>query len=120
MHDKQLSEIVKKSPKKTLESLEKEKQLVRDKYDMEFAPIIGNLERVVYVYSVMQASYAVLSGWLVMKAFTAWLEQKGVNPEERMRYYHLYLYGNVLSLFGGLAAGAIGLAISKALSQVMG
>jgi hypothetical protein len=113
MHDKQLGEIVKKSPNKTLESVEKEKQAVRDRYDMEFAPIIGSLERVLYVYCVMQGAYALLSGWLVMKAFTAWLEQKGVNPAERMRYYHLYLYGNILSLFGGLAAGAIGLAVYK-------
>lgn len=86
---------------------------IRSHFDMNFAPIIGILERIVYIAGIMfGGAYVLISGWLVMKAFNAWLmttELADPRTKGRMAYYHLYLYGNALSLIAGLVLGFIGL-----------
>jgi hypothetical protein len=128
-------------------------------FDMESAPLIGKVERILYIFGIMfTGAYAIISGWLVLKAFNTWLEGlelAGVpaNPAaaatapattqgqqdpadyqrerdrlqeernrlkaDRMSYYHLYLYGNALSLLTGLALGVIGLQIRMALPDLL-
>ena len=88
------------------------KDEITSHFDMTFAPIIGILERIIYIAGIMFGAYVLISGWLVMKAFNAWLmttELEGPRAKERMAYYHLYLYGNALSLITGLVLGFIGL-----------
>ena len=80
---------------------------------MTSAPIIGILERIIYIIGIMfGGAFALISGWLVMKAFNTWLqteELKAHPTEVRMAYYHQYLYGNALSLIAGVVLGFIGL-----------
>jgi hypothetical protein len=120
LHQRQFSRIVEKSRDKTLGGIEDEEKALGRHFDMEFAGTIGKAERIVYVFSVMYGNaFAVLSGWLVMKAFTKWLERKDMDETRLMRYYYLYLYGNLLSLLGGLSLGALGLAIQKVLLRCL-
>jgi hypothetical protein len=101
-------------------NLQKESKEVQDHFDMAFAPTIGKLERVLYIYAIMYApggsAFAIISGWLVMKAFSVWLER----TDARMRPYHLYLYGNALSLLAGLALGSIGLMLYRIILRLLG
>jgi uncharacterized metal-binding protein len=89
---------------------------IEEHFAMESAPLIGTIERVIYVFGIMFAgAYALISGWLVLKAFSAWLQGSELQPNPirgRMAYYHLYLYGNALSLMTGLALGFVGLQLS--------
>jgi len=77
-------------------------------HDLPFAAIIGNLERVLYIYGVVTSQYAVISGWLVMKAFFLWIRSGGPSDSRLdIRHYFVYLYGSGLSLIAGLALGQI-------------
>lgn len=85
-------------------------------FDMRFAGLIGKTERILYVYSVMLNQFSLLGGWLVMKAFFGWLTKPRSNPRDGLPYYHLYLYGNALSILCGLLCGSIGDCVRTAIS----
>ena len=88
--------------------------LILDHFDLPFAATIGCIERIIYVFAVITPAYDLIIGWLIMKAFYEWL--KGPDEEQKLPlravvFYHLYLFGNAISLMAGLAAGVIGAVI---------
>jgi hypothetical protein len=138
LHDRRMNREIEGNENLTGIQRKEKKEALLSHFDLEFAGTIGKLERIVYIFSVMYgAAFAVLSGWLVMKAFTTWLEKQDPNedlppapatagtppsapPADKatmMRIYHLYLYGNVLSLLSGLGLGALGVAVAKILPK---
>ncbi len=114
-------------------SAEDEYKLIKKHFDMELAPLIGKVERVIYVFGIMfGGAFALISGWLVLKAFAAWVGEirRPETPENvttsvektsapRLAYYHLYLYGNALSLLAGLALGLVGLHLTVYLPHLL-
>jgi len=106
-------------------------------FDLPTASLIGKLERILYVFGIMfGGAFAIISGWLVLKAFNTWLEvfeqtqpgplgtsqnaagkaaeQQAANDKKlsRMIYYHLYLVGNAMSLMMGITLGFLGLQLA--------
>ena len=86
---------------------------LRAEFDLRFAGIVGGLERVLYIYSVMRGELALAAGWLVLKAFFPlnYIDRppdKHVLPE-RMKRYHIYILCNGLSLLVGIACGTLAL-----------
>lgn len=88
---------------------------ILETFDLDFAQEIGTLERTFYVFSVISGQYALLAGWLVMKAFFAWIQIPAntkinlPNPSEwQMLMYHSYLWGSGRSLMFGMLCGIIG------------
>jgi hypothetical protein len=82
-------------------------------FDPKFAGIVGGLERVFYIYSVMRGELALVAGWLVLKAFFPlnYIHQPpdGHVLAARMRRYHIYILASGLSLLMGLACGTLAL-----------
>ncbi len=75
---------------------------------------IGGLERSLYIFAVMADQNALITGWLVMKAFFGRIstEMGTVPPDQNRRdlhliYYTNYLIVNLLFLLIGLAIGII-------------
>src|SRR5258708_15295229 len=64
-------------------------------FDPKFASIVGNLERVLYIFSVMRGELALAAGWLVLKAFFPWNYIEDPPDRhvlaERMKRYHIYI-----------------------------
>jgi hypothetical protein len=48
---------------------------LQDHFDLDTASLIGKLERILYVFGIMfGGAFAIISGWIVLKAFNTWLE----------------------------------------------
>jgi hypothetical protein len=79
------------------------------------APVLGGLERCLYVFSVLADKYEVIAGWLVMKAFFGWIqfrhhrtrshEERAKEGHDVLGRYNGFLILNLLSLFVGLSFG---------------
>lgn len=96
-------------PKDTQEA-DKEQQIgdLMEIFDLPGAALVGILERVIYIFSVMGDHYELAGGWIIMKSFTMWLESPLVKKDQKMKLYHNYIVGSALSLLAGVACGEIG------------
>jgi hypothetical protein len=57
-------------------------QQIHDHFDLGSAAIIGMIERIFYIFAIMfGGAFAVMSGWLVLKAFNTWLEGFEIRSE---------------------------------------
>ena len=66
------------------------------------APIVGGLERVLYVFAVMSGKYEVITGWLVMKAFSGGSDRDGADGRRELRpamKYRIHITGLFLVPF---------------------
>lgn len=127
-------------PDKIEDAAEAEYKIIFKHFDLDTAARIGKWERVIYVFGVMfgGGAWSLISGWLVLKAFNGWLEGMEISKPtseaanlplptvtasaavaadasskaNRMIYYHLYLFGNALSLMAGVALGFVGLQLA--------
>jgi hypothetical protein len=66
------------------------------------AQMVGDLEKLIYVYAVMGNHDSLMAGWLILKGFSSWFPQSEKQP---IRRYHAYVVGNGYSLLVGLAFG---------------
>jgi hypothetical protein len=107
--DKTLGRLPPEPPNQTDDQRKEEKELIHSIFDWPGAELIGILERFLYVYSVLEVpAWPLMAGWLAMKAFFIRLaepENAQFPPSRRQAIYHLYLYGNVISVLAGLICG---------------
>jgi hypothetical protein len=91
---------------------------------------VGRTERLLYIYAIASGVYALLSGWIVLKAFFGWiyesklpeLVEEGQRHESALQLsrrklvgFYLYIYGNALSLIAAVVLTYVGLTIAAAL-----
>jgi hypothetical protein len=119
IHKWQLKTLLKPDGSKTFDEFNKEYDDLLKLFDWRFAQLIGRTERILYVIAVMTAQYSILSGWLVMKAFFGWLSRPRRPQSESLPYYHMYLFGNALSILCGLLCGSIGNVVVTAFNHLL-
>lgn len=119
LHSTQFRCLIAANLDKRIGEIKQEYEQIASDLDMQFAATIGKVERVLYIIAVALGQYALISGWLVLKAFSAWLRPREQEPKA-MNYYHLYLYGNLLSLLLGVGLGMLALGLSKAAWHLIG
>lgn len=109
-----LERLPQKTPPASPEEREKEKCEIHKIFDWQGAELIGILECFLYVYAVLEVpAWPLMAGWLAMKAFFIRLaEPHELEPSRRQSIYHLYLFGNIISVLAGLICGHIARAIS--------
>jgi hypothetical protein len=88
------------------------------------------MERVFYIWAVMFQQYHLIAGWIVLKAFSEWLEtaniarnmrdDKDKKTQKKQSLYDIYLEGNALSLLVGLLCGSLGKWIELAYARHWG
>lgn len=88
-----------------------EEDRFHSRFDWERAGLIGVLERLFYVYAVLENAWPLIAGWLAMKAFFVRLveptDAEKVDASSRQAIYHVYLFGNMVSVLTGLVCGHI-------------
>jgi hypothetical protein len=57
-----------------------------------------------YVFAVMYGKPELVTGWLVMKTFSGWVEE---DANARYTRYNGFVIGNILSLLFGLGLGVL-------------
>jgi hypothetical protein len=115
--DRQATAVLNKMPKEGME--EERQRAIHEIFDWPGAKLIGVLERILYVYAVQILAWPLVAGWLAMKAFFIRLAEPDQLPVGRRQpIYHLYLYGNMISVLSGLIFGHIARAISAVIWKV--
>jgi uncharacterized protein YggT (Ycf19 family) len=92
---------------------------IEDERLTEASALIGRLEGIIYIYSVMMASYDLALAWIILKAFHEWTSssKEPNTPQRVLLDYYLYLAGNAISLFHGVFWGGVGLLVEHALAS---
>ena len=59
----------------TLQEIETEYNAIFNHFDLVTAARVGVMERIIYAFAIMFGNaFALISGWIVLKAFNSWLE----------------------------------------------
>lgn len=125
LHDRFLESLSKQSSYISLAE-EKDRTKIKAGLHLDMGAKIGNIERILYIYSVVISKYEIIGGWLILKTFWGWIGQipmgtsKGAssnvsdaddydpkNRQHELLTYYLYTYGNGLSLLFGILLGLI-------------
>jgi hypothetical protein len=77
------------------------------------AKMVGDLERIIYIFGVVENQYSLIAGWLVLKGFLGWIPRSEPEPLPR---YHAYLIGNGYSLVVGVGFGVFAQFVAAVLS----
>jgi hypothetical protein len=123
LYKRRFKEIVLENPDRSLRDAEARSEAWRNKLDLEFGKRIGRIERIFYIYAVMLNQFALLSAWVILKAFYGWIQKPTVaqstatEEDKDITTFYAYVYGNALSILAGIICGHAGVVVAHLLNR---